>query len=276
LGFRSAFQGRYWVESRKVANRTLSLALNGQGYAQSRPFYAILIADSRPQLDEARRYLTADVQGFEEFDASLPAVPLEAIEPVPPEAGKAPVWSAWEAIRPLPGAGRPRYLLSFFQSSPPPGERSELGLFLLFPAGKGDYVYPLRSVGQLDVRAEKLSFGPDGKPSAGTPRPVEVPWRANLAPAPEEPRKVRGIELTYRLPQPAVGSWDAYRIRILAGQANVRPPLWVDEWSTSDDSDPQAGNRTLKLDLFIKAMVRSIQEHVPLSEHSLLLGRGER
>ncbi len=277
LGFRSAFCGKYWIESRPVAKRTLELCLNGQGLEQSRPFYAILIADSRAELEEARRYLTADVQGFQEFDATRPGVPLVKIEFVPPDPGEPAVWTPWDEAQTLAGRESPRQLLSFFEAAPPPRGQAELELALLFPSdSKGEHTYPLRSLVDLRVQAEKLSWGSDGKPTAKDPRPVELPWRATFASSAEVPRKLRGIALTYTLPQPERLTWDAYLIQLLPGQANLRPPLWVDEWSTVDDSDPRAGNRTLRLDLFVKAMIRSIQENVPLSEHYLLLGRGER
>jgi hypothetical protein len=279
LAFRSAFCGKYWVESRRVAKRTLDLCLNGQGIEQSRPFYAVLIADSRADLEEARRYLTADVEGYQEFDATRPGVPLEAVEPAMPAPGDVVIWSPWEKAKEISRAAPPRQLLSFFEAFPQSQESADLKLTLLFPEdGKSDHTYRIRSLLELRVHAVTLSYGADGKPAsaASLPRPVNLTWKAAFVASEEKPQRVRGIAVTYSLPQPKPSTWDAYRIELQPGQANLRPPLWVEEWSTIDDSDLRMGSRTLKLDLFIKAMIRSIQENVPLSEHYLLLGRGER
>lgn len=264
LAFRSAFEGRYFVEGHRTQVRSFDLVFNGKTPDQSRPFYMLLIAGSPAALIELRELLLPDIAADETFEATDPALPLERIEFVPPNP-EPPVWNVYkpsEAVSGLSGAAAE--VLSFLEISPPAFEETTLRLRLQC---SGDCsTGRLRSPERLSLEMARRSL------RSGKWNP---PATVDLRPEALYSRDGKGITLDYRFPRPAPLSWDAYQVRIRPGVGNLQAPHWVEEWSTPDDSLPALGNLTYKLDLFVEAMVRSIQEQVPLSEHYILLGRGE-
>jgi len=163
------------------------------------------------------------------------------------------------------GSLTPCSLLSFLEIAAPPDRKSPLRLgFIVRDANP--------SLGTIRW-ASNLSFAVERRLlRAGQWKAVE---EMDLTPEALFSRDGKSITLSYSFPRPDPFSWDAYRIRLMPGEGNLRLPLWVEDWTALDDSLPLWGNRTLKLNLFVEAMVRSIQEQVPLSEHYILLGRGK-
>jgi len=265
LAFRSSFSGTYFVESRRKGRpNTLQLKLDGGTADRSRPFYMILVADGDTDLAEVRRYLLPDIQGNEEFDASSPALAVEAVEYLPPDLGTVALWNVYRATENLPVTVGHRATLSFMEIGVSAGEASPVRLGLKLPATGPQSNRVLRSPQDLKFMAERRSVrnGRWTKPQA-----VDL--------APEALFRSADLGLTYQVPRPTTASWDVYRIRICPGPGNLRLPAWVEDWATPDDSLEMWGNRTLKLDLFIEAMNRSIKEKVPLSDQFILFGRGE-
>lgn len=264
LAFRSSFYGTYFVESRRQGRpNSLALDLDGRTPDRSRPFYMILVAEAGTNLAEVRRYLLPDIRGNEEFDASSPALAVEGVEYVPPDLGTVAVWNVYRAAEGLPAVIGHRATLSFMEIGTPTGEASPLRLGLKLPV-LGQSNRFLRSPGDLEFLVEKRSFR-NGR------------WTALKTAdfAPEAVFRSADLGLTYQVPRPDVASWDVYRVRISPGPGNLRLPAWVEDWTTPDDSLEMWGNRTLKLDLFVEAMNRSIKEKVPFSDQFILFGRGE-
>lgn len=266
LAFRSSFTGTYFVESRRQGRpKSLTLNLDGRTADRSRPFYMILIADRGTDLAEVRRYLLPDIQGNQEFDASSPALTVEGVEYVPPDLGTMSLWNVYRVAESLPGVVGHRATLSFMEIGNPTAETSPVRLGLKIPASGPQSNRLLRSPRDLEFLAERRSFR-------------EGRWTKlqEVDLSPEALFRSADLGLTYQVPRPAVSSWDVYRVRISPGPGNLRLPAWVEDWTTPDDSLEMWGNRTLKLDLFIEAMNRSIKEKVPLSDQFILFGRGER
>lgn len=265
LAFRSAFRGTYWVESKRIGRTRFELNLDGRTSDQGRPFYVILIADTREELAEARRYLLPDIDGYEEFDASSPGLLVEDVAFVPPDLQGGALWNLYRAAEKLPGGSGYRAALSFVEIGATAAETSPLRLRLKTPASGPQSTGAIRSPGIMEFSVERRTYR-NGRWSE-----IEaVPMR------PEALFKASDLDVTYPFPRPRPMTWDVYRVRMSPGPANLRVPSWVDEWTTLDDSLEMWGNRTLKLDLFVEAMNRSIRERVPFTEQFILLGRGER
>lgn len=266
LAFRSAFQGKYFVEGAKRGT-VLSLSLDGSSSEQSRPFYVLVVAPSRFEMDRARRFLFPDVIADEEFDATRPGVSLEKAEYLPPNQGSLPVWNTYKVPEALPmNSLTPPFILSFLEIAPPSGRKSPLRLGFTVKDENPSRLGTVRSASHLSFAIQRRRL------QAGQWKPLEeldIDSEALFS------RDGKSMTVSYSFPRPEPFSWDAYRVRFMPGDGNLRLPLWVEDWSVVDDSLPLWGNRTLKLNLFVEAMIRSIQEQVPLSEHYILLGRGE-
>lgn len=266
LAFRSAFEGRYFVEG---ANRgsVLKLSLDGTSDEKSRPFYVLIVAPNRVELDRVKRFLFPEVIAGEELDATRPGVALEQVEYLPAGEGEPPVWNTYRMPEALPmNSLTPRSVLSFLEISAPSGRRSPLRLGFTVKDENPSRLGTVREAGHFGFLVQRRLL------RAGQWKTVEA---IDLAPEALFSRNGKTMTLSYSFPRPDPFSWDAYRIRLMPGDGNLRLPLWVEDWTAADDSLAVLGNRTLKLDLFVEAMVRSIQEQVPLSEHYILLGRGE-
>jgi hypothetical protein len=266
LALRSSFEGRYFVEGARTGS-SFFLSLDGSTAEKSRPFYIVVIAPSRSDLDEARRFLLFDLHGYEEFDASSPGLKLSGGEYLSPGDGAVPVWNVYNAAEPLPvHSAIPRSLLSFLEISPPAKSKSLLRVRFAIEDAKDSRSGGLRSPRDLgfDVRSTSWRNG-KWKPAEET----------DIAPEALLGDGGKSLTMSYSLPRPDPFVWDLYRVRLMPGAGNLRLPDWFEEWTTLDDSLPMWGNRTLKLELFLEAMTRSLREQVPLSEHYLLLGRGE-
>jgi hypothetical protein len=265
LAFRSAFQGTYFVEGRKILGPQIQLNLDGSAPDRARPFYVLLIAGSAAGLDEARNLLLPDIGAAEQFEASKPALSLSNVQFLPPNSEETPVWNVFKPAQKLPlRSGASVEVLSFLEISPPATQPTPLRLQIQC-AGEcatGALRTPQRLLFQTERSALKEGKWTAVTPADSRPEALFSPDRKHLT-------------VDYAFARPKAFSWDVYRVRILPGVANLRAPLWVDEWTTSEDGTPRLAQRTFKLDLFVEAMIRSIQEQVPLSEHYLLLGRGE-
>ena len=266
LALRSSFEGLYFVEGARAGTSQL-LSLDGTAVEKSRPFYALVIAPTRNDLDEARRFLLPSLQGYEEFDASSPGLKLTDVEYSPSE-GSIPVWNTYNPVEPLPAGllSSPRALLSFLEITPPAGAKSPLRLRFSFEDSKDYRSHGLWSLRDLSFKVHRRSLR-SGKWTQAVD--AEIHPEALLS------ADGKFLNINYTFPRPDTSSWDLYHVRLMPGAGNLRLPSWVEEWTTPDDSLPIWGNRTFKLELFIEALTRSLREQVPVSEHYLLLGRGE-
>lgn len=266
LAFLSAFEGKYFVEGAKRGS-VLSLSFDGSSAERSRPFYILIVAPSRVELDRARRFLFPDVVAEEEFDATRPGVSLEKAEYLPPNNGSLRVWNTYRMPEALSMSSlTPRSVLSFLEIAPPSGRKSPLRLGFTVKDENSSRLGTVRWASNVSFTVQRRIL------RAGQWKPLEdldIDSEALFS------RDGKAMTVSYSFPRPEPFSWDAYRIRLMPGEGNLRLPLWAEDWSAADDSLPLWGNRTLKLNLFVEAMIRSIQEQVPLSEHYILLGRGE-
>lgn len=284
LAFRSAFQGKYYVEAPASQEKTLPIDFDGMSSHSGRPFYVLVLAASQEDLDFCRRNLYADFPAAERYLASEAAFEVVDLAPVPEGEVHDNRWNLFRkstAVEVLP-RGRTISLLALgpSQLSPP----------LLRLTMTVEKRAPLRSLVDLDWELSARALRQrkwETKETAGLePR---LRW-APKPPAPQEggerrerPReetssseaKPETSEIWLELPveRPPSGGWDAYRLRMKPGAGNLLPPFWVEAWSTDDDGDPSQAHRTLQLDLFVEALIRSIQERVVLTDQLILLGK---
>jgi hypothetical protein len=276
LAFRSAFRGWYYVETPGAAERRFHLDLDGVTAATGRPFYVLVLSSSRRDLEAFRRYVLADVHGDEELAPSQPALEAIDVEAVPAEpAGGAGRWSRSQQLeRSLPAVSAGSGHVSSFIALG--GDHDQLPPLRLAVAARART--PLRSMGDLAIEVAAKTRSRTGwrdKPSA-------VP-RAEWAP-PSKGRPMDGAALntpdagasfviSLDVPRPSRGAWDVYRVRVAPGEGNLLPPLWVESWTAYDDSLPANANRTLKLRLLVEALIRAIQERVPILDEFILVRR---
>jgi hypothetical protein len=124
----------------------------------------------------------------------------------------------------------------------------------------------VRSLADFRYQVDVLTLR--GGKAVGAPQPVKDF-------TPEVSGKQDLMTIKFFFPTPEGRTWSVYRVRISAGEGNLKLPAWVDEYSTLSDRDESQGNRTLHLDLFVQSMVRAITESVVFSDHVICLGRGE-
>jgi hypothetical protein len=278
LAFRSAFQGLYFVETRGSGARKFHVDLDGSSPLNSRPFYLLVIADSKNALEDARRYLFSDIRADQELkpcEAAFEVVDVHLASETRPTGTEENRWShslqleqkLWEVAS---GGGRINSFIALGDDYRPlPSLRVEIGARARTP---------LRSITDLQIQSEartrdrtgwhprtavmpQVDWAPDGK---GHPAVKETPIA---------PNSDWGFVLNLPLPWPPRDTWDVYRVRIEPGKGNLLPPLWVESYTTYDDSQPDNANRTLRFKIFVEALIRSIQEHVTVLDQYVLVRR---
>lgn len=278
LGFRSTFHGSYFVERPGATARVFPLDLDGATASAGRPFYLLVLARRRRDLDAVRRLLLADLKPDQELDPSEPALQVADVQLAPDGPATAEEESRWSRSQQLEGdlrgAAGPYARVNSFIAL---GEDSER-LPPLRLAVTASPRTPLRSISDLEIaRSAKERRGGRWRDAPA------FDARADWAPAPkvskggESPASggEASFVLTLPLPRPADATYAIYRARVMPGQGNLLPPLWVESWTTDDDSTKDYGNRTFKLRLLVDVLIRSIQERVPILDEFILVRRAE-
>lgn len=262
---RSSFRGFYWPESTVESDR-IRLDLGGIAREESRPFYLLLIADERRELESFHRRLEIPTEGVEAglswtLDAARPAIALgePRFAPASSEVGE-----GWQVAK----RQDELYL---------DAER-EASVFWLSESGrvlpKGHSVRlayqttgssSLADLGRVAATAERCDFTFDSR--------CRAPEAALVSVGALRDKDTGQVLVDYRLPRPEVGTWTAYHVRLYPGEANLRRSMMVDLWTTDDDSAVGQGTRTYKLELFVDTLLAALREQTPLAEHVLVLGR---
>lgn len=265
VALRSPFVGAYWPEFRPTAR--LQLDLRGQDARSSRPFYLLAIADRAEELEILRRHLdlTIDEESTSEWaiDASRPGVVVREVHFAPPADGPdAVVWQIHRRPEELPRAGRtPRKVFWLYEQKPPRNGSAPVRFRLATEGEIG-----VADLGDIVVQVRRCPAAGDG--------PCSEPETLAL-PVPVQLTDARELLVSLPLPRPAPGAWEAYKVQILPGRANLSRPIDPELWTTDDDADPRNATRTYKLDLFVDTLVNTLREPVAFAEQYIFLGRGE-
>ncbi len=278
LAFRSAFHGWYFVEKPGAAEHKFQVDFDGATSATGRPFYLLVLAKRRRDLDSFRRYVLADIQDDEELQPSEPALRVADVQLATEARPAADEANRWSRSQQLEGdlhdvSGSAGHVNSFIALGEGSQRMPPLRLAVTASART-----PLRSISDLEIeRAAK-----ERRRAGWLDRPA-VEARAEWAPAPrtekdggkDSPGADAGFVLTIPLARPAAGAWSLDRVRVTPGQGNLLPPLWVESWTAQDDSLPANANRTFKLRLLVEVLIRSIQERIPILDEFILVRRAE-
>ena len=73
--------------------------------------------------------------------------------------------------------------------------------------------------------------------------------------------------------EPNRGEWRCYRVVLQMGAHSLKPPSWVADWSTEDDTGLRKSEKTLHLDLLIELLLHACTERTPCYEQYLSFGR---
>lgn len=266
LALRSTFVGPYWPESTTEKDR-IEVALRGHDVRSSRPFYLLVVADRAEDLPVLRRHLrlTADAgaPASWEIDASRPAIVIKGSRLDPSSDEATATWRELRESEELPPVGRShRAAFWLTEVRAPSADAAPLRLRLI-PDGE----IGVRELAHLEVEAQRCRF--DRSSSCATAEPIDLDHEIL------QPDDSGALVATYALARPPDGSWDLYRVRLLAGRANLDSPIDVSLWTTDDDSVVQNAARTYKLDLFVDTLINALRGQVALSEQFILLARGE-
>jgi|CXWL01.1.fsa_nt_gi hypothetical protein len=267
IALRSPFVGRYWPESTR--DRPFDIALPDDDVRSSRPFYALLFADQIADIELLRRRLRLftdpTIRTSWELDASKPAIAASSLSvaPVQPPPGGDAAWQVHTPARSLAPQGRtPRFAYWLVV-----GASSALAAQQLR--------FELRTESRMEIEdPSRLSVTVQSSHCRlGACQPA-AEWREVPVTVERSPESST-ILVTYGLPMPAAGTWDAFRVQFLPGPANLLEPVSTALWTTDDDSRPEHANRTFKLDLFVDTMLSTWREQTPIAEQYLFLGRPE-
>jgi len=260
FAFRSEFRGKYfcetcprdWEGKAKKFPLLYSLVEPDDG----RPFYVLVAAASPEDMTRYQKYVLRGISARHAFEPTRP--PLRALDNPIYSPSQSPRWNQMKQRVPADAADPSVWIGSFIRRSGAP--RDTLLPLCLRLTVEEDVPLLTKSDMILDVRRADAQGG-----IYRAPRCCEVP-------AHFERGNTGQLLMTYALPSPGKGEWCAYRLQWRAGSGNLGLPAWVRQWTTSDDSLPENGNRTLNLSVLIEAMVRAITENQIITDHILIVG----
>lgn len=253
-----AFRSRFCPTSRKkpIEQERQRCSRNQSSY-QERAFYVLIIAPCREALVQFQNSVLRDLKEQESFWTTQVPLQVDRIKfapPLPSQASQS-VWNL--ATMPDFSPALHRFFGAFIERMAP---RSQEGTLRFRLAAQSRMQFS--SVEQMVYQIEYTTFR-GGRASSPVPSALQPKME-------REPKKEGDLIVTYPFPRPAPRTWDAYRIRLRAGDGNLSVPPWVQEWSKVD-SKSQAD--TPHLDSLVEAMVRASTEKVVFLEQFILLGR---
>jgi hypothetical protein len=275
LGFRSKFQGLYYVETlpdlcrskdpqkKQEKDKKCHLKLELEKNELGRPFYVLVIAPSAEALTQFEGYALQRLPGGEAFRPTAPPLVVQKAK-LSASPDQPSYWNRRGPFAFHPNHSGPLTLIGTFVER----EASSGGVSPLRLKVQIQSHVPLVSPAKCRHQVERATF------TVGSRK-----WQYDLQRV-EDFRflaegKTDEVTFTYLFPRPAPQTWDLYRIQLQPGTANLQTPAWVREWNTDNDQTPEQGNRTLHLNLLVETMVRAITEKVVFSSQCILLGRGE-
>lgn len=262
LAFRSGFKGHYWPSTHpRSSNEPYQLDVDDGG-PRGRPFYFLVLAPSPAALTSFRDYVLESLRAEASFEPERPAIVFETADFAPDYRAGLP-WNRYGPFQLRKNGESIRRLVAYFLERETP--RQDINELRLSFGVRLET--PLRAVEKLGLEVSRARFRAGALLSE--PEPIV------LAPTIRFGEDGGKLVISYPFPRPEAGTWDAYRVRIRAGEGNALGPHWVTEWTTPDDRAPLQANRTLNLDLLVEAMARQVTEQVVCSDQIFVLGRGE-
>lgn len=258
LGFRSSFRGDYYVES--IPGRTIHLQQSERLPGNGRPFYVFVAAPNRASLELLERYVLDRAAAEQSFSPTDAPIVVKKMTFTPPP-GKKPVWNPQVDPQQFTNpSGASTHFAAFLEVHPSGMEMSALHLQLTSAVG-----VPMYSRSRLRMLVRKVTYTKNG----GLTKPIDESIQLD-----GDNTFKDSTNLIYTMTRPRPNSWDIYQIRMHAGEGNLSPPPWVQEWNTDYDLSPNNGNKTFQVALIVESMVHGITEDNVFCEKYIALGRG--
>jgi hypothetical protein len=264
LGFRSSFEGPYYVETGRSPHgkqESFTLSIGQKLKGEGRPFYLLAIAPDRQSLDRLNNNVLATAEPAVVFNPADAALAVQSIAPGP----KNPLyWGPQMEPRQSASAAQMLTHFSWFcETNPPAGDESKVEMRVTARRN-----IPVRGLERIQYLARKITYM--NRSFATKPTDFQGAVTASSVSVAD----LLQYTVTYTFPRPAKNSWDVYHLRWRAGESNLALPQWVDGWSTDDDHPPRNGNRTFRLRHLVEAMVSAIADDNTMCEQYIALGRG--
>jgi hypothetical protein len=257
LGFRSGFDGTYFVESSAGCLATkIPVSVTQRLPGLGRPFYLLVVAPDVASLARLRKTVLDRLGARESFTPTENPLPVASVEYAPSQRSGA----IWRLLRrperdPQTGAFYTAVMVSAEES------RAHSGLRMRYAVTKH----------VVFEGAEKLEIG--ARTAAFERGRFEPPRRAGSLAADREFPADAFLNVTYRLPAPEPGVWQLYEFQIRGGTGNLSPPAWMLDWSTDNDCPPGEANRTHRLALFGRTLINAITEKIVVARHYIAVRR---
>ncbi len=247
LAYRSDFDGRYTPESGGPGTLPIQLKMSQSIVGNGRPFYILVVAPNQATMDSVQDNVLNRVPPAQFYDPTAPPLTIDNIQL---DGNSAKDWTEGLPFSLVVTDGGLPGLNSAFHWMGGEAAGDSVSLPLVLTTTE---VLPLRDPSRLDLKSYRISWSRKGPTD-----PVSVDLREEGRFDSEHPRSILHLQL--RLPRPRRDAWDVYLIALRAGQGNLDPPSWVDEWDTEDDSAASAGNRTYQLKVLTECLVHAVSE----------------
>ena len=281
IGCRSGFKGKYFVETYP---KTTPLNLNiPDDQELGRPFYFLIGGPLGVGMQKFKDKVLNPVFEQRKVQMFAPSEQALSFGKEWKVLGVGPKESVWSRRTQAAPAEKTRGVLweSFTHKG---GTAAEAPLRV---ESKMTVRSPLRNFSRLGYSIDKGSFkavGKDGKHGPGEAR-EHVDRRPECELQNPDKKWIKcseaerlaageyGVRLTFPFTIPARNSWDVYRVKITAGDGNLRPPAWISAWSTNTDRTVQDGSKTLYLEVLGESLVNGISENIVIMDRLIHLGR---
>jgi len=261
LGFRSSFNGPYYVEGPRTSSTVspYTLRLPQTLPNTGRPFYILVIAPNRPSYELLFNTVLRHLGFLESFVPTDMPVNIDEIRFDPLDRNN-PNWRKYgSAQKQEMRNGARRFYTSYLTADRAAGSDGSLRLKL-----QAQLRLELESPAKIDFEAHKASFR---NAKAGSVEEVAIQPTVQMG----NSGSALTFNVAYRPTSPPKGGWDVYRVQMRAGIGNAVVPSWLTAWNTNSDSSSTNGNKTYRLNLLGEALVRSISEKVVFCEHYVVI-----
>jgi len=298
LGFRSAFDGTYFVET--APRERFQAYLDGT--TSGRPFYVLVAAPTDAAMEDLKRTILRSL---------IPSSAASVESPKKDESHPtvAPGTNASSAAVPESQEGRDTRAEFLFSPTDSPivveskwsFPKEDVVLhwdlyrralpptvpfdqFTLTDCGDATCALALEVAAKerLQVRSEKDFAAQVSRVTfmAGKAKDkmVSAEWlpsvhRIHKRIGPAQQPVLTSYLVTYPLPKPGNTEWTAFRVKLSPGRGNLELPEWVSHWSTQDDHGQANLSRTLNLDAVVGTMIHEISEKAVFFDHMVLVGK---
>ena len=247
LAYRSDFDGRYKPEFGGPGTPSIQLKMSQSILGNGRPFYILVVAPNRATMDSVQDNVLNRIPPAQSYDPTAPPLTIRNIKL---DGSAAKNWNEGLPFSDaLNRAGLPLLNSTFHWTG---GDAT--GTSVLLPLVLDiTQVLPLRDPNQLNLESYRFVWSGKGR---SEPAKIDLVEQGSF----DKRHPDSTLYLQLQLPRPQRDAWSVYLIAVRAGDGNLDPPSWVNDWDTEDDSATSFGNRTYQLKVLTECMVHAISE----------------